>query len=214
MRSEQLSEYESLFPDGGEGTDDLDEVQNRFAAASRPYLSSPWSWFVWAVVMPAGILATPLAFARRGPTGVLLVLCIAILLGGAVEIGTLLRRGRVRSTPLAAWALRAQGNVSLVAVALSVLLIWQELFWALPGLWLLLLGHSLFVLGGLAFQPFRRCGILFQVAGLVALWPNGKPLWVFAAATCLGNLLLGIAVLRARRARAQSEPVAGDSVKA
>jgi hypothetical protein len=101
------------------------------------------------------------------------------------------------STPLAAWALRIQGNLSLVAVALSALLIWQDLAWALPGLWLLLLGHSFYMLGGLAFEPFRACGILYQIGGIAALWPGGAPLPVFAAATAAGNLWMGIAVWRA-----------------
>jgi len=38
-----------------------------------------------------------------------------------------------------------------VALALSALLVWQDLAWALPGLWLLLLGHSFYMLGGIAF---------------------------------------------------------------
>ena len=107
-----------------------------------------------------------------------------ILLGGAVEILAIrrVRRADRRST-LAAWVLRLQGNLSFVALVLSALLIWQDLAWALPGLWLLLLGHSFYMLGGLAFEPFRTCGLIYQLGGLAALWPGGSPLGVFAAAT-------------------------------
>jgi hypothetical protein len=100
---------------------------------------------------------------------------------------------------LASWVLRLQGNLSLVALALSVLLIWQDLAWALPGLWLILLGHSFYTLGGLAFEPFRVCGLIYQVGGLLALWPDGWPLAVFALATAVGNLWMGIGVWRERR---------------
>jgi hypothetical protein len=92
--------------------------------------------------------------------------------------------------------LRVQGNLSLVALTLSALLIWQDLAWALPGLWLLLLGHSFYMLGGLAFEPFRACGLLYQLGGVAALWPNSSPLGAFAVATAAGNLWMGIGVLR------------------
>jgi len=94
--------------------------------------------------------------------------------------------------------LRVQGNLSLVALALSALLVWEDLAWTLPGLWLLLLGHSFYVLGGLAFDPFRVCGLIFQVGGVVALWPGGAPLVVFAVAAFLGNVWLGVGVWRER----------------
>lgn len=109
--------------------------------------------------------------------------------------------GATRSTPLAAWVLRLQGNLSLVALALSVFLLWQDLAWALPGLWLLLLGHSFYMLGGLAFEPFRVCGILFQLGGVVALWPYGKPLLAFAVAAFAGNLWMAAGVWRSRPLR-------------
>jgi hypothetical protein len=99
--------------------------------------------------------------------------------------------------------LRLQGNLSFVALALSALLVWQDLAWALPGLWLLLLGHSFFMLGGLAFPPFRVCGLLYQLGGIVALWPGGNPLLAFAAATAVGNLWMGIGVWRARSGELQ-----------
>jgi hypothetical protein len=121
-----------------------------------------------------------------------------ILLGGAVEFLAIRRSGpRSGASTLAAWVLRLQGNVSLVALILSALLIWLDAAWALPGLWLLLLGHSFYMLGGFAFEPFRVCGLLYQLAGLAALWPNGSPLAVFALATAAGNLWIGIGVWRA-----------------
>lgn len=120
----------------------------------------------------------------------------AILLGGAVELTGIRRSGRATAGPLASWVLRIQGNLSLVALALSVLLVWQDLAWALPGLWLLLLGHSFYLLGGLAFDPMRVCGIVYQLGGLAALWPDGAPLLTFAVATAAGNLWVGIGIWR------------------
>jgi hypothetical protein len=122
-----------------------------------------------------------------------------ILLGGAVELVGIRRAGGATAGgTLAAWVLRLQGNLSLVALILSALLVWQDLSWALPGLWLLLLGHSFYMLGGLAFPPFRACGLIYQLGGLVALWPGGNPLLAFAAATAAGNLWMGIGVWRER----------------
>ena len=106
--------------------------------------------------------------------------------------------GATGSTPLASWVLRLQGNLSLIAVALSVFLLWQDLAWALPGLWLLLLGHSFYMLGGLAFPPLRVCGIVFQLGGVAALWPGGTPLPAFAAAAFVGNLWMAWGVWRSR----------------
>jgi len=120
-----------------------------------------------------------------------------ILLGGMVEIVGIRRNAREQTgSTLAAWVLRLQGNLSFVAIVLSALLVWQDLAWVLPGLWLLLLGHSFYMLGGLAFPPFRICGLLYQLGGLVALWPGGNPLLAFAAATAVGNLWMGIGILR------------------
>ncbi len=135
-----------------------------------------------------------------------------ILLGGMVEIVGIRRNAKrfdqeTTGSTLAAWVLRLQGNLSFVAIALSALLVWQDLTWVLPGLWLLLLGHSFYMLGGLAFPPFRTCGLLYQLGGLVALWPEGNPLLAFAAATAAGNLWMGIGILRATRA--PGRPTAG-----
>ncbi len=201
-----MSEYDPLIPESSAATaDDLERVQEHFEAASRPYLSSPWSWFMWAVVLPAAAVGTPWANRLRGGMGVLLLWSLAILVGGGVEMAPHFasgRRGvRLGTTPLASWVLRVQGNLSLVAAALSVVLVVYDLAWALPGLWLLLLGHSLYQLGGLAFPAFRVCGLVYQICGLLALWPQAQPLLVFAAATALGNLWVGVAVLRRRGER-------------
>ncbi|HXO20710.1 MAG TPA: hypothetical protein VOA87_12405 [Thermoanaerobaculia bacterium] len=194
------SEYDPFFADRSTVEDDLEPVRARFAAASRPYLHSPWSWLAWAVLLPAAALATPLALHRNGPAGVLLAWSVTILLGGAVEVGAILRAGgRSVRTPLAVWVLRVQGNLSFVALALSALLLWQDAAWALPALWLLLLGHSFYMLGGLAFPPFRTCGRIYQVGGLAALWPFWNPLLVFAAATAAGNLWMAYRIWRQRR---------------
>jgi hypothetical protein len=102
-------------------------------------------------------------------------------------------------SPLATWALRTQGNLSLVALALSALLLWEDLAWAVPGLWLLLLGHSFYLLGGIAFRPFRAYGLLYQIGGVAALWPGSAPLPLFALTAAAGNLWMAWAVWRESR---------------
>jgi hypothetical protein len=192
------SEYDPLFAGGGEvEPGDLERVRREFAAASRPHFYSPWPWLAWGLILPATALATSNTLAHAGAPGALLLWSGAILVGGAVELAALLRgrRGLPRSA-LTTWVMRGQGNLSLVAVALSGLLLWEELGWALPALWLLLLGHSLYSLGGLAFPPLRTAGLLYQLGGAMALWPGGEPLWVFAAATATGNLWVALAILR------------------
>jgi hypothetical protein len=196
------SEYDPLFsgPEGEAG-DDLEAVRDRFARAGRPFLRSPWTWVGWALVLPAAALATPAVAARWGFAGVLLLWSGGILAGGVVEAASIARAGRREPRgPLAGWVLRMQGNTSLLAVVLSALLLWADAAWALPGLWLLLLGHSLYLLGGLAFPAFRTCGLLYQAGGLVALWPGGPALPVFAAVTLAGNLWLAWSVWREVRA--------------
>lgn len=191
------SEYEPLFTPGPAGEDDLEPVRDHFRAASRPFLRSPWSWFSWALLLPVAALATPLALRLGGPAGVLFAWSGVILLGGAVEIFAIRRAGRrAAAGTLASWVLRLQGNLSLIALALSVLLVWLDAAWALPGLWLLLLGHSFYMLGGLAFAPLRTCGVLYQLGGLAALWPGGSPLLVFALASFAGNAWMGMGVWR------------------
>lgn len=119
-----------------------------------------------------------------------------------------LRRGGARlgsSTPLASWVLRLQGNLSLVALVLSSFLLWVDRPWALPGVWLLLIGHSFYMLGGFAFGPFRTGGLILQLGGLAALWPDGRPLLCFGLATALSNLWIGIGLWRWNR-RGDGEP--------
>lgn len=193
------SEYDALFTPNRTGEDDLEPVRDRFRAASQPFLRSPWSWVTWAFVLPAAALATPTAVRAGGFAFGLFLWSGAILMGGAVELVGLFRaRAATGSTPLASWVLGLQGNLSLVAVALSVFLLWQDLASALPGLWLLLLGHSFYMLGGLAFPPLRTCGLIYQLGGAAALWPGLPPLPVFAVATFVGNLWMAVGVWRER----------------
>jgi hypothetical protein len=186
-----------MFPEPStHDSEDLDRVRLEFRRASRPFLGSSVTWIAWAIVLPAAALTTtrlpPDAYAA-----VLFVWSGAILAGSAIEGFTIYRRAnRYAPTPLGAWALRSQGNLSMVAIALSVLLIWQGAAWALPGLWLLLLGHSLYLLGGLAFAPFRISGLTYQVGGVLALAPLGYPLQLFALTTALANLWMAWSVHR------------------
>lgn len=193
------SEYDPFFSSPQDGDSEvLEEVRERFQAAARPFLRSPWSWLAWGLVLPAAALATPAVATARGPAGVLFLWSGAILAGGAVESRSLVR-GRAGGSPLAAWALRVQGNLSLVALALSILLLLRDEAWALPGLWLLLLGHSFYGLGGLSFPALRRYGLVYQLGGVGALAAGPRALVVFAAATALANLGLAVAVWRGRR---------------
>lgn len=210
------SEYDPVFGEPGSdpsGDDDLAAVRERFEAASRAFLRSPWPWVGWALLLPAAALLTPSVARAAGPAGVLLAWSCAILVGGAVEGGVILsghrseragdggRTVRVRS-PLNAWALGVQGNLSLIALLLSILLIWLDRPQVLPGLWLLLLGHSFYALGGLSLPAMRVTGLIFQIGGAAALWPGWDSLAVFAAATAAGCLWLAWGVARARSSEA------------
>jgi hypothetical protein len=174
-------------------------VRRAFRSAASAYLSSPLPWFAWAILLPAAALLTPTASASAREAGVTILWSAAILVGGAIEGGTILRQRRRRGgSALGSWAMRAQGNLSLVAVTLSGLLIWIGAERYLPGLWLLLLGHNFFALGGLAFAPMRIAGVLYQAGGLAALLPGSQPLWALAAATALGNAWIGLGIVRER----------------
>lgn len=193
------SEYDPLF--AREGGEDLAQAQELFGRASAAYLSFPWSWVAWALLLPGAALATPAALEESGGAGVLALWSGAILVGGIVE-GTGIWRGRGRhgATSLGGWVLRSQGNLSLVALLLSVALVVVGQSQLLPGLWLLLLGHNFYGLGGLAFPPLRVYGIWYQVFGALALFPwFAEPLRLFAAATFVGNLWVAWAVGRASR---------------
>jgi len=180
--------------------DGLERVQELFEEASRPYLSQPWSWLAWSLILPLAAVATPRVLSAYGGTGVMFLWSIAVLVGGAIEAFHILRgwrRGGVVSSSLASWVLRAQGNLSLVAVLVSGTLILQGLAWLLPGIWLLLLGHSLFSLGGLAAGALRTSGLLYQAGGILAIWPHGGGLTIFAVATFVGNLWVAWSIWRA-----------------
>ena len=181
---------------------DLEIARGLFGDASRPYLASPLPWLAWAVILPAAALSTPIAAGRYGWVGVLLLWSFAILIGGAFELGAIRHaRAEVVSTPLASWAFGIQGNLSLVSIALSFFLLWNGHAWALPGVWLLLLGHSFVTLGGLAFLPLRNAGLLYQIGGVAALWPRGEPLLVLAATTGAANLWMAVSVWRRQETR-------------
>ncbi|MBP1642906.1 MAG: hypothetical protein H6Q03_1575 [Acidobacteria bacterium] len=196
------SEYDPAFgagPPDGAARDDLAGVQAAFRRASRPYLSSPLPWFAWAALLPGAALATGRVAAAGGVPAVLALWSLTVLAGGLVE-GTVLlsARRRLGSSALGAWAMRVQGNLSLVGAALSIALLAAGREALLPALWLLLLGHSLFALGGLALGAQRLAGIVYQVGGVAALVPGVPPLIAFALATAAGNLVVAFGVLRAR----------------
>ncbi|MFN7942421.1 MAG: hypothetical protein U0X73_12550 [Thermoanaerobaculia bacterium] len=191
------SEYDPVFASDAPRADAEEPAFRAFRDASRAYLSSPVSWLVWALVLPATALSTATAYRLAAERGVLALWSVAILLGGAVE-GALVLRGRRRfgGSRLASWAMSSQGNLSLVAVVLSGLLLWRGEAWMLPGLWLLLLGHSFFDLGGLAWRPLRVYGVIYQLGGALALLPEGRPLAIFAATTAIANLWMSWSVAR------------------
>lgn len=197
-----MSEYDPVFGRGKRqpeaSSSDLATVRELFAAASRPYLSSALPWLFWALVLPSAALSTARAGRAAGAPGILGLWSTAILIGGAVEAFFLYRNRRRLGggSPLGSWAMTLQGNLSLVAVALSLALVLTENARLLPGLWLLLLGHSLFTLGSLAFRPQRSAGIVYQLGGVAALVPGVPELLVFAAATALGNLWIAVGIAR------------------
>lgn len=197
------SEYDPLTKtlDDPLAEDGLEVVRDHFEEASRPFLSQPWSWLAWALILPSAALATPEVMRLAGGLGILALWSVAVLIGGAIEGVQILRgrrRSRAESSSLAAWVLRAQGNLSLVAVFVSLALLLQNLPWLLPGLWLLMLGHSLFSLGGLASPALRTAGLIYQAGGVLAIWPHGEALTIFAVATFVGNLWVAGSIWRAR----------------
>lgn len=178
----------------------LEAARALFADASRPYLASALPWASWAVILPATAIATEAIARAFDWIGVLLLWSLAILLGGAFELIAIRRRSvETVSTALASWAFGVQGNLSLVAIALSFFLLWVERAWALPGLWLLLLGHSFYTLGGLSLAALRQAGLIYQVGGVAALWPRGEPLMVLAVTTLLANAWMAFAIARRSR---------------
>lgn len=193
------TEYDPVRPRpplSGQETD-LDRVRGLFETASSRYLYSPIPWFSWAVILPGAALLTPAVQEASGPLAVLLLWSVAILVGGAVE-GLVLRgaRSQDRQSDLARWVLRGQGNLSLVAVILTVGLALRGVYEFLPGVWLLLIGHSFFAVGGLASTALRRSGLLYQLGGLISLVPAWDSLAAFAVTTAFANLTLGLSLLR------------------
>ncbi len=196
------SEYDSLFasrPVSPAAAEAFEQVREHFRAAGGPYLSSPWTWCAWGVLLPSSALLTPEAARRFGFPGVLTLWSVAILAAGGVEAWAMVK-ARPGASPLASWAFRQQTNLSLVALALSVLLLVRDEAWALPGLWLLLLGHSFYGLGRLSYPALSRYGLAYQAGGVVALFAGRHALAVFAAATALANFGLAWAVWRNRSA--------------
>lgn len=198
------SEYDPVFGRRGDGGDatDLDSVQDAFARAAGPYLTSPLPWLVWGIALPAAALFTRRVLEAGGARGVLLLWSLTILAAGAVEATVYARRRRRRGerSTLARWALRSQGNLSVVAAALSLALLAVGQGRLLATVWLLLLGHSLYSLGGLASPPLKRCGLIYQLGGLVALWALPTADLVFALATGVGNLSVAFSLWRAGQA--------------
>ena len=129
---------------------------------------------------------------------------LVILAAGLVEAIPHLRLRKQGVSSLATWALRGQANLSFVGAVLSGILLWLGEATFLPGLWLLLLGHSLFLLGGLVPGPLRRGGLMLQAGGLGALWPRFDALVVFAVTAFAANFYIGWSLWRASRDDAEA----------
>lgn len=155
---------------------------------------------VWAIVFAGAALATREVAAYGGEWAVVVLWSTAILAGGAVEAVLYSRGGRdLAPSRLARWVLAGQANLSLVGLVLSGYLVWSGEAWALPGLWLLLVGHSFWGHGGLAFPAFRVTGALYQLGGVVALLPWLDPLPTLAATVAAGNLWMALSIWRTQR---------------
>ena len=156
---------------------------------------------MWGIALPGAALATRRVMAAGGARGVLLLWSLTILAAGAIEAAVYARRRRRladRST-LARWALRTQGNMSAAAAVLSIALLATGEGRLLPTVWLLLLGHSLYSMGGLASPPLRRCGLIYQLGGLASLPLIASSDLVFAATTFVGNLSVAVSIFLASR---------------
>ena len=196
-----MSEYDPIVPLGelSHEPSDLEQVRQLFERSADRFLRSPWSWLLWAAVVAVASLATRVVLAEAGGWSVVILWSTAILVGGAVEALLYARGGSdLKPSRLARWVLRSQANLSLVGLALSIFLVWRGHPGALPGVWLLILGHSFFSHGGLGFRPFRAAGAIYQIGGLAALTPWVDPLVALAVAVITGNLWLAVAVWRRR----------------
>lgn len=153
----------------------------------------------WAVLLPLAALWTRPVAERDGARGVVVLWSTVILVGGVLEGFFFLKsRDRRRPGDLARWVLQAQGNLSLVGVALSGVFLWLGTPEFLPGLWLLLMGHSFHSHGRLALAELRISGWIFQLGGVVALFPQVDPLWTLAVTAAVANLWTAYAVWRRR----------------
>lgn len=203
-----MSEYDPIVPLGELSPEpsDLDRVRELFERSADRFVRSPWSWVLWAAVFAGAALATRTVHAAAGGWSVVVLWSTAILAGGAVEAVLYARAGSgLKPSRLARWVLRSQANLSLVGIALSVYLVWRGEAMALPGVWLLILGHSFWAHGGLGFAAFRGAGALYQIGGVAALTPWVDPLVALAVAVAAGNLWLAAAVWR----RARRDSAAG-----
>ena len=193
--------YDTVFSPSYSRTQssDLAAARSLFRAASGPFLASPLPWFGWALIFPTAALLTPSVAEVFSWPGVILLWSFSILTGGAFELFAVRSRGGLSaSSALASWAFRVQANLSLIGVVLSFLCILWGRPGALPAVWLLVLGHSLFMLGGLAFAPLRRAGLVYQLGAILSLLPWVDPLQVLAATTLVANTWVGISIWRRR----------------
>lgn len=196
------SEYDPLPPRPplSRGASDLDTVQALFSRAAAGYLHSPWPWLCWALVLPTAALMTAEIAAAGGPLAVLLLWSAAILVAGAVEAATMWRsREAVVPSDITRWVFRGQGNLSLIAIVLTAAMAWQGMYEFLPAVWLLLIGHSFFAIGGLAATALKRGGLLYQLGGVMSLLPWFGSLTVFALTTALANGAIAVSLWRRRR---------------
>lgn len=185
------------------GGSDLDRVRTLFARASSGYLRSPWPWLCWALVLPVAALETRAVAQAGGPIAVLLLWSLVILVAGAVEGISMWRsRKTAVASDITRWVFKAQGNLSLIAIVLTAALAWQQAYDLLPGIWLLLIGHSFFSVGSLAAKALRRGGLLYQLGGAVSLLPGLDSLVAFAATTAVANGVIAVSLwLSLRRER-------------
>ena len=196
------SEYDPIRPRQplAGGASDLDTVQALFSRAAAGYLHSPWPWLSWAIVLPFAALMTADVAAGGGPIAVLLLWSATILLAGAVEAVTMWRsRKALVPSDITRWVLKGQGNLSLIAIAITAAMAWHRMYDFLPAVWLLLIGHSFFSIGGLSSNALKRGGVLYQVGGVISLLPWFGSLSVFAATTALANLTIAVSLWLRRR---------------